>query len=101
MKVVVEILTGTLFYIEVEDNVTVADLKREIGAQQELPCDRMILLLHLDDNQNHPLSSDGEDGVSLVDCGVKDGSKLYLFFNPVDDGPSQRSAFTLPDSFVG
>ncbi|KAK3184345.1 hypothetical protein Dsin_031631 [Dipteronia sinensis] len=45
MKVTVEILTGPLFNIEVGDDATIADLKKEIAAQQELPSDRLILTL--------------------------------------------------------
>lgn len=51
MRLVVEILTGILFYIQLENNATVADLKREIEAQQELPQDRLIMFL--DNNQSH------------------------------------------------
>ncbi|KAJ6371890.1 hypothetical protein OIU77_002249 [Salix suchowensis] len=83
MKVAVEILTGTLFYIEVGNDATVADLKKEIGAQQKLPQDRLILFL---DNKQTRLISDQDqgDGATLVDCGVRDGSHIYLFFDPVD-----------------
>ncbi|KAF9663277.1 hypothetical protein SADUNF_Sadunf17G0021500 [Salix dunnii] len=81
MKVVVEILTGTLFYIEVGNDATVADLKKEIGAQQKLPQDRLILFL---DNKQTRLISEEGDGATLVDCGVRDGSHIYLFFDPVD-----------------
>ncbi|KAJ0054416.1 hypothetical protein Pint_02063 [Pistacia integerrima] len=95
MKVVVEILTGTLFYIQVANDATVADLKKEIESQQKLPCDRLILLL--DNDKSHLMSQD-QDEVSLVDCGVKDGSHIYLFFNPIDDGSSQHLVYTLPDS---
>lgn len=51
MRLVVEILTGILFYIQLDNNATVADLKREIEAQQELPQDRLIMFL--DNNQSH------------------------------------------------
>jgi hypothetical protein len=81
MKVVVENLTGTLFYIQVGNDATLADLKREIEAQQKLPY--------------------GGDGVSLMDCGVQDGSHIYLFFNPLDDGSSHHFVFTSPDSLSG
>lgn len=94
MKVAVEILTGTLFYIQVENNASVADLKREIGAQQKLPCDRLILLLSSD--HSCPMSQD-HDEVPLADCGVKDGSHIYLFFKPLDDGSTQHSVFPIPE----
>lgn len=51
MRLVVEILTGILFYIQLDNNATAADLKREIEAQQELPQDRLIMFL--DNNQSH------------------------------------------------
>jgi hypothetical protein len=51
MRLVLEILTGILFYIQLDNNATVADLKREIEAQQELPQDRLIMFL--DNNQSH------------------------------------------------
>lgn len=51
MRLVVEILTGILFYIQLDNNATVADLKREIEAQQELPQDRLIRFL--DNHQSH------------------------------------------------
>lgn len=51
MRLVVEILTGILFYIQLDNNATVADLKREIEAQQELPQDRLIMFL--DNHQSH------------------------------------------------
>lgn len=94
-----EILTGTLFYVQVENDATVADLKKEIESQQKLPCDRLILLL--DDDESHLMMSQEQDEVSLVECGVRDGSHIYLFFNPLDDWSSQHLAFTLPDSLSG
>ncbi|KAL2489373.1 Ubiquitin-like superfamily protein [Forsythia ovata] len=80
MKVVAEIMTGKLFYIQVEDNATVADLKREIGIQENLPGDRLILML--DDNPRRLMD---KNNVSLTEYGVRDGSHIYLFFNPLDD----------------
>ncbi|GMN58122.1 hypothetical protein TIFTF001_027230 [Ficus carica] len=95
MKVVVENLTGTLFFIQVGNDATVAELKREIEAQENLPCDRLILIP--DAKDSHPISDD-DDGASLVGHGVQDGSHIYVFFNPLDDGSSQSLVFTLPDS---
>lgn len=96
MTMVVEILTGTLFYIEVGDTATVADLKREIEAQEELPYDRLILILY-DDYESRLLD---EDDVPLADYGVRDGSHMYLFFEPVDhhlllSAPACQSPSTL------
>ncbi|KAL2471760.1 Ubiquitin-like superfamily protein [Abeliophyllum distichum] len=80
MKVVAEIMTGKLFYIQVEDNATVADLKREIGIQEDLPGDRLILML-----DNNPRRLMDKNDVSLTEYGVRDGSRIYLFFDPLDD----------------
>ncbi|CAN1843726.1 hypothetical protein LINPERHAP1_LOCUS37227 [Linum perenne] len=91
MMVVVEIMTGTLFHVQVGDDATVADLKREIESQQKLPVDRMILLLG-DDRL--------DDGLALAECGVEDGSHVYLFFNPVDDGSSHNFVFFWPEVFL-
>ncbi|KAM1048718.1 hypothetical protein ACFX15_027316 [Malus domestica] len=88
MKVVVENLTGTFFYVQVGNEATVADLKREIEAQQKLPYDRLILILdtHSDNRYCSRLMNDDVDGVLLVDYGVCDGSHIYVFLNPLDDG---------------
>ncbi|KAJ1404342.1 Ubiquitin-like domain superfamily [Sesbania bispinosa] len=93
MKVVVENLTGTLFYIQVGNDATVEDLKKEIEAQQKLPCDRLILIL---DTDSSPLMTKEEEKASLIDCGVQDGSHIYLFFNPLDDDSKDHFVFTSP-----
>ncbi|KAL0391990.1 UNVERIFIED_CONTAM: hypothetical protein Sradi_2421800 [Sesamum radiatum] len=49
MKLVAEILTGSLFFVEVEDNATVGDLKKKIGEQEHLPTRRLILILDADE----------------------------------------------------
>lgn len=96
LRLIVEILTGELFYIEVEDNATVEDLKKEIEAQENLPHDRLILmfesslLIHL---------TNGND-ISLVDYGIGDGSHLYLFLAPLDDGLNHHFLPTSQDSSV-
>lgn len=84
MRVVIEILTGTLFYIEVKDDATVADLKKEIGFQEQLPFDRLILLV---DGGNERLLMSANE-CSLHEYGVEDGSHVYLFFETVEDGSS-------------
>ncbi|KAI3412673.1 Ubiquitin-like domain-containing protein [Psidium guajava] len=88
MKVVVEILTGALFSADVPGEGTVADLKQEIGAQQKLPRDRLILLLCGGDRSD-PIKDD-EDGARLVDVGIRDGSHVYLFFKLVDPDDSEQ-----------
>lgn len=98
MKVVVENLTGTLFYIQVSNDATIEDLKKEIEAQQKLPCDRLILVL---DNDHCPLMNKEEEKASLIHCGIQDGSHIYLFFNPLDDDCNYHFMFTLPDFHLG
>ncbi|KAJ7948172.1 putative Ubiquitin superfamily protein [Quillaja saponaria] len=97
MKIVLENLTGTLFYVQLGHDATVADLKRQIEAQQKLPCDRLILFL-----DNHScLMNKEEEEISLVDCGVQEGSHIYLFINPLDDGSGNHFVFTCPDTLFG
>ncbi|KAJ9177480.1 hypothetical protein P3X46_012696 [Hevea brasiliensis] len=98
MRVVVEILTGSLFYIQLGNDATVADLKREICDQQKLPQDHLILFL--DNYQSRLIDEDG-DGISLIDCGIHDGSHIYLFFNPLKDGSTHLFVFASPDLFLG
>ncbi|KAE9616818.1 hypothetical protein Lal_00034296 [Lupinus albus] len=98
MKVVVENLTGTLFYVQVGNDATIEDLKKEIETQQKLPCDRLILVLDAD---RSPLMRKDEEKVSLVDCGVQDGSHIYLFFIPLDNESENQVMFTRPDFFIG
>lgn len=90
MKVAVEILTGKLFYIEVGDNATVLDLKKKIGAQEKLHDDRLILLL------NGNLINENE--TSLVDYGVQDGSRIYLFFNFLKDSSTHKLRLNISES---
>ncbi|BAT90274.1 hypothetical protein VIGAN_06148800, partial [Vigna angularis var. angularis] len=77
MKVVVENLTGALFYIEVKNDATFEDLKREIEAQEKLPSDRLIFVL---DSGECPIMSKEDENLSLLDSGIQDGSHIYLFF---------------------
>lgn len=81
MRVVVEVLTGALFYVEVSDDAKVSDLKREIETQRKLPADRLILFLN---SHGTHLIAEAEDGVLLVDMGVQDEDHFYLFFKPPD-----------------
>ncbi|KAK3008394.1 hypothetical protein RJ639_013606 [Escallonia herrerae] len=69
MKVIVEILTGKVFSIQVDKDTTVADLKREIEAQEDLPNNRLILMFEgslLNGNE-----------APLVEYGVGEGSHLF------------------------
>lgn len=98
MKVVVQNLTGTLFYVQLGNDATVGDLKREIETLHNLPCDRLILV---PDSHRCPLMTTDKEGTLLVDCGVQDGSHIYLFLNPLDDDSCNHFVFTLPDFLLG
>lgn len=90
MRVTIEILTGKLFYVEVDkEDATVLDLKREIESQENLPHDRLILIL--DDNVLI------ENETSLIAYGVRDGSHLYLFFCPLK---LDEKSFTSANHFL-
>ncbi|PIA31920.1 hypothetical protein AQUCO_04700052v1 [Aquilegia coerulea] len=91
MRLVVEVMTGTLFYIQVDDEATIGDLKREIVVHEKVSLDRFILV-----NQDYLMD---HDNGALVDYGVHDGSHVHLCFTPVDDdGSNYQIFFTLPDS---
>lgn len=92
MKLIVENLTGTLFYIEVGSDATLTELKRQIAAQENLPYDRLILTLTSnDDNDNRPINdvdaAAPADRISLAHHGIHDGSHIYLFVAPPDENP--------------
>ncbi|XP_018629458.1 uncharacterized protein [Nicotiana tomentosiformis] len=74
--VVVEIMTGTIFHVQLGDNATVLELKIAIQNQENLPGDRLILLL--DKDGDHIMMN--EDQKPLSEYGVQDGSRLYGFF---------------------
>uniref|UniRef100_A0A9I9DIA1 Ubiquitin-like domain-containing protein n=1 Tax=Cucumis melo TaxID=3656 RepID=A0A9I9DIA1_CUCME len=83
MKLVVQNLTGSLFFVEVEDDATVCDLRTQITAHQhDLPSHRLIFI---PDHDTERLISQTDDGISLVDFGLRDGSHIYIFFYPLDD----------------
>lgn len=89
MRLQVESLTARFFYVDVDDDAKTADVMRVIGEQENLPIDRLILVLyHNEDNQ---VILTTEDETPLADYGVQDGSLLYLFFTSVlpDDDPIQ------------
>ncbi|KAL6521978.1 hypothetical protein OROMI_031855 [Orobanche minor] len=87
MKLIAEILTGSLFYVEIEEDATIQNLKSKIGNQEKLPTSRLILMLDADD-ERYLL---GNDEFSLKDYGVQDGSHIYIFFQLPDDKPSDTS----------
>lgn len=89
MKVVAEILTGSLFYVEVGDDATVGDLKKEIEKQENLPGNRLMLLL--DSEKCYLLD---KDEASLKYYGVEDSSHIYIIFKPHDCIASSASPST-------
>ncbi|CAA0831574.1 Ubiquitin-like superfamily protein [Striga hermonthica] len=91
MKLVAEILTGKLFFVGVEDDETIRDLKRIIGTQENLPSDRLILIL---DNADQGRLRMDRDEAPLEFYGVRDGSHIYIFFEP----PSEVSAYNSPST---
>ncbi|CAN4093827.1 unnamed protein product [Withania somnifera] len=80
MQVVVEIMTGTVFHVQVGNDATVQDLKIAIHNQENVPGDRLILLL--DTGGDHLMMND--DQKSLSEYGVQDGSHLYALFKPLE-----------------
>ncbi|KAK6773077.1 hypothetical protein RDI58_028315 [Solanum bulbocastanum] len=82
MNLVIQILTGTLFHVQVAKDTSVADLKKEISNQEKLPMNRLILMLDTGHGDSIMLN---DDEISLVDYGVKDGSHFYLFFKLLDN----------------
>jgi len=98
MKVVVENLTGTLFYVEVSNDAIVGDLRKEIEAQQNLPADRLLLVSDADKGL---IMSKEEEKVPLLDLGIQDGSHIYLFFTPVvDDNSNDNFRSNCPDFHI-
>ncbi|KAK4434501.1 hypothetical protein Salat_0612900 [Sesamum alatum] len=83
MKLVAEILTGSLIYVEVGEDATVGDLQKKIGEQENLPTGRLMLML--DGDERFLLN---RTDVCLKDYGVRDSSHIYIFFKPLDHDPS-------------
>ncbi|GAB2215013.1 hypothetical protein Droror1_Dr00019386 [Drosera rotundifolia] len=79
MKLSVEILTGSFFYVQVGEDATLHDLKRAISDQENLSFERLILYLH--DNQSGLMIG---DDICLKEFGLGNYSHIYLFFSPVD-----------------
>ncbi|KAH0684067.1 hypothetical protein KY290_022725 [Solanum tuberosum] len=80
MQVVVEIMMGTIFHIQVGDNATVLDLKIAIHNQENVPANRILLLLDIGDD--HLIMND--DQKPLGEYGVQDGSRFQLIFKPLE-----------------
>ncbi|XP_069153548.1 histone chaperone ASF1 isoform X2 [Solanum lycopersicum] len=80
MQVVVEIMMGTIFHIQVGDDATVLDLKIAIHNQENVPVNRILLLLDIGDD--HLLMND--DQKPLSEYSVQDGSRFQLIFKPFE-----------------
>ncbi|RZR99300.1 hypothetical protein BHM03_00028817 [Ensete ventricosum] len=76
MELVVEILTGRFFHVEVEEDANVGSLKKAIASKEMFQEQRLVLML-----SNGRLLRD--DQCALAECGVVDGSIIYLFFTSV------------------
>ncbi|XXG54473.1 hypothetical protein AAC387_Pa03g2341 [Persea americana] len=74
MELVMEILTGKLFHVQIDQSATVKELKKKIAMQEALPEYRLILV----QRSGPPIK---EDQSSLADYGVKEGSHIYVFFS--------------------
>ncbi|GAB2274881.1 hypothetical protein Dimus_009652 [Dionaea muscipula] len=85
MKLVVEILTGSLFYIQVDDDASLADLKREIADQENFLVGGLVLYLY--DDQSGLMIG---DNLHLKEFGVCDSSHIYLLFTPLDDADEEN-----------
>ncbi|CAA0840127.1 Ubiquitin-like superfamily protein [Striga hermonthica] len=88
MELVAEVLTGSLFSVKIEEEATVEDLKNKIGNQENLPTQRLILMLNADDNQ-YLLDNDQSP---VKDYGIRDGSRIYIFFQPPSNRPASPSS---------
>jgi len=78
----------------VSNDATVEDLKREIENQQKLPSDRFVFIL---DTDERTVITKEEEKVSLLDYGIQDGSRIYLFFTPLDDDSTENFRLTYLD----
>jgi len=85
MRVAVEIITGRLFYIDIEEEATVESLKKEIASKESLEESRLVLV-----------HRDGEvianDQCTLKDCQVFNGTVIYLFFKPIEGTEESESS---------
>lgn len=73
-------MMGTIFHIQVGDDATVLDLKIAIHNQENVPANRILLLLDIGDD--HLLMND--DQKPLSEYSVQDGSRFQLIFKPFE-----------------
>ena len=79
MKLVVQNLTGSLFFVEVEDNAPICDLRSQITAHLCKLTSHRLIFIH--DHDPERSISQGDDGISLVDFGLR-LPHLHLFLFP-------------------
>ena len=75
MRVVVEVIAGKLFYIDIEEEATVESLKKEIESKESLQ-ESLLVLVH----RNGEVIAN--DKCTLKDYQVTNGTILNLFFQP-------------------
>ena len=77
MRVAVEVITGSLFYIDIAEEATVESLKKEIASQESLEESRLVLV-----HRNGEVIAN--DQYTLKDCQVFNGTIVNLFFKPIE-----------------
>ena len=82
MQISVQTLHGTTIYLNVESNDTIADVKLKIQAKERLPCDHQRLLF---------AGREPEDGHTLADCNILNGSVIHLVAVPRHMPPRRTS----------
>ncbi|KAL9678058.1 hypothetical protein QQ045_015897 [Rhodiola kirilowii] len=93
-KLTVEMMTGSVIDVRVDDEATVADLKRQIVASQKnLPYERLIVLKVGEEDGGSCLMND--ERVNLSEYGVGDGCHVYLFLHPKEDMLDDENFFLL------
>jgi len=73
MRVVVEVIAGKLFYIDIEEEATVESLKKEIASKESLQESRLVLA-----HRNGEVIAN--DQCTLKDYQVFNGTIVNLFF---------------------
>lgn len=98
MRVAIEIFGSRFFYIDMgDDDCTIADVKRKIGEQEDLPFDRLILLIR---HSNGTITIMRDEDY-LHHYGLCDGSLVYLFFSNLgekDDNPGSSVGSSVDSS---
>uniref|UniRef100_A0A7N0TU88 Ubiquitin-like domain-containing protein n=1 Tax=Kalanchoe fedtschenkoi TaxID=63787 RepID=A0A7N0TU88_KALFE len=82
VRLTVEILTGSVFSVQVDPDGTVGDLKREIASKHESFSRERLIILKVEEGESSSILVN-EETVPLHEYGVEDGSHLFLFFHPI------------------